>query len=62
MRLRAELKVASSAHFMKRRFHCKKVEQVKGKVIVILSQANESLIGHVDAADLKIRDVSLRST
>jgi hypothetical protein len=24
---------------MKRRFHCKKVERVKGKVIVILSQA-----------------------
>ena len=39
MRLRAESKGASSTHFMKRRFHCKKVEQVKCRVIVILSQA-----------------------
>ncbi len=44
MRLRAESKGASSAHFMKRRFHCKKVEELKRYGIVILSEAKESKI------------------
>jgi len=39
--LQGESKGASSAYFMKRRFHCKKVEEWKQEV-VILSEAQRS--------------------
>gem|GEM_PF-3561671 len=42
---------------MKRCFHCKKVEGLKGNLIVILSRSEESLIGGFQRHQVTIRDV-----